>query len=943
MSTRKQLVAAIAGSVALATMAVVTTPAPTRAEDTTAAAAARAEGSGGFLAPYYTAADLTGDDQVTDADLDVLVPAIGTTASDSGWAAVEAADLDGDGVITLSDVAALAQRVMYDDGDFELIEASAVDMQKAMNAGVITSVELTQAYLDRITAYDGLVDAAHARALNSIITTGGQRALDAAAESDALREANGGPRSMLDGIPIILKDNYDTLDMPTSAGHGSWETNQTDTDAFMVDGLRDSGAVIMAKATLDEWAFGFASEYTTNQAAGTSKLVASPYNLARTAGGSSGGTGASISANLGAIGFGTDTGGSIRVPSSYNQLVGVRPTVGLASRDGIVPLALSQDTGGPMARSVTDAAIALDAVVGIDDNDAITAEQAGEVPESYTSFLDPDALQGKRFGYLTTMVPTNAATLRLFNQAVTDLQAQGAVVEPITTTDLNATLNEASGSTNEFKHDLDGYIATHLDPDVTTRDLTSIIASGRLVPSRVGTYAGRNNITPAQYATWMGTHTTAIANGETVLTGLLDSNDWDAMIYPSGNGYGTHSTNMRLSPNTGMPSVTVPMGQANATEAIPGAGVNLELIGRNYSEGDLLGIAYAYEQATRHRTTPALYPALTPTPAPRSVVEPVETQRAEGYTVTVSDPEVEIGDEVTVTVTADAADDVFAYGLDLSFDPAVLDYVGATGTDAMPYGSVEAGDGSVRVVGSELGTSPSTSGETVLATLTFTATAQGSSAVSADVLDLVDTALETTTVDPVGSATVGVDLLAAPVATSPAMVKGLTRVGQTLTVVAPTWDLAGTATTYQWLRNGTPIAGATGPSFRARPGDVGAAISVLATATLADHADGTSTSAARSIARAVTTTRIVGPAKPKAGKRPRITMQVAAPGVVPTGAVKVTYRGKAVGATAFRLANGRVSLTLPARKAGRYPLVVTYVPPAAFGASRATKTVVVKR
>ncbi|MEO9325741.1 amidase family protein [Nocardioides sp. C4-1] len=937
MSTRKQLAAAIAGSVALATMAVVTTPAPTRAETT--GSAARAEGTGGFLAPYYTEADLTGDDQVTEADLDVLVAAIGTTASDSGWGAVAAADLDGDDAITLTDVAALAQRVMYDDGEFELIEASAVDMQKAMNAGVLTSVELTQAYLDRIAAYDGLVDEAHVRALNSIITTGGQKALDAAAESDRLRAANGGPRSMLDGIPIILKDNYDTLDMPTSAGHGSWETNQTETDAFMVAGLRDSGAVIMAKATLDEWAFGFASEYTTNQPAGTSKLVASPYNLARTAGGSSGGTGASISANLGAIGFGTDTGGSIRVPSSYNQLVGIRPTVGLASRDGIVPLALSQDTGGPMARSVTDAAIALDAVVGVDAADTVTAEQAGQVPESYTSFLDPGALEGKKFGYLTSMVPTNATTLRLFNQAVADLTAQGATVEPITTTELNTTLNEASGSTNEFKHDLNGYIATHLDDDIATRDLATIIASGRLVPSRTGTYTSRNAITEQQYATWMGTHTAAIANGETVLTSMLDTRGWDALIYPSGNGYGTHSTNMRLSPNTGMPAVTVPMGQANASEAIPGAGVNLELVGRNYSEGELLGIAYAYEQATRHRTTPALYPALDPAPAPKGAV----VERAAGYTVTVSDPDVEIGDEVTVTVAADAADDVFTYGLDLSFDAAVLDYVGATGTDAMPFGSVEPGDGTVRVVGSELGTSPSTSGPATLATLTFTAKAQGSGAVSADVLDLVDTDLETTTVDGVGTATVGVDLLAAPVATSPAATTGVSRVGQVLSAVAPTWDLDGVTTAYRWLRDGKPIPGGVGSTYRVIPADVRATLTLQATGTLADHAPATSTSVGRPVLPAVTTTRIVGPARPKAGKRPRTTVRVAAPGVVPTGAVKVTYAGQSVGASAFRLAGGTVSLTLPARKAGRYRLVVTYVPTAAYGASRATRTVVVKR
>jgi amidase len=933
----------VAATTTVAAMAVASVPGAAPAAP---GVAERATGGAGLLAPYYTEADLTGDDQVTEDDLDLVAGALGRTSADAGWAAVSAADLDEDGVITTTDLAALAQRVLFDDGDFALVEASALDMQKAMNAGVLTSVELTQAYLDRIAAYDDLVDGTHARALNSIITTGGADALAAAAASDAHRAEHGGPRSMLDGIPVVLKDNYDTEDMPTSAGHGSWEANQTDTDAFMTAGLREAGAVILAKASLDEWALGFASEFSTGMPAGQSKLVASPYNLARTAGGSSGGTGASISANLGAIGFGSDTGGSIRVPSSYNQLVGVRPTVGLSSRDGIVPLALSQDTGGPMTRSVTDAAIALDAVVGVDPADPVTSEQVGRVPESYTSYLDPDALRGKRFGYLTSMVPTNVTTLRLFNAAVADLEAQGAVVEPITTTSLNATLNEPSGSTNEFKHDLDGYIAAHLDPAVATRDLAAIIASGRLVPGRSGTYTGRNNVTPAQYDTWMGTHTAAIANGEAVLTALLEERDWDAMIYPSGNPYGTHSTNMRLSPNTGMPSVTVPMGQATATEAIPGAGVNLELIGRNYSEGELLGMAYAYEQATHHRTTPALYPELTPAPpAPRAGTV---LRRADGYTVTASASEVEVGDEVTVTVTADAATDLYAYDLDLGFDPAVLRYDGATATDAMPYtvveDSVEDGAGSVSVLGTELGSSPATTGETVLATLTFTAVAAGSTEVTADPLVTVASDLTTATVDDVGSATVAVDLLAAPVATTAPAVTGTVRVGQTVTANPGTWDLDGVDLAVQWLKDGTPIPGATGPTYVVRPADVGTAISIEVTATLADHAPGTATSPARTVLRtATTTTAAVSPARPKAGTRPTLTVRVRAAGVTPTGTVAVTYAGKKVRNVPIRLVGGVAKVSLPAKSRGSYRLRVVYTPGAAFGPGSVTRTVVVRR
>jgi Asp-tRNA(Asn)/Glu-tRNA(Gln) amidotransferase A subunit family amidase len=425
---------------------------------------------------------------------------------------------------------------------------------------------------------------------------------------------------MLLGIPIAVKDNYDTVDMPTTAGCGCWDANQTSDDAFMVKSLRDAGAIILAKASLDEFALGFASEFASFQEPGKSLLVASPYATSNTAGGSSGGTGAAISANLAGIGFGTDTGGSIRIPSTYNQLVGIRPTVGLSSRDGIVPLALSQDTGGPITRSVTDAAVALDAVTGSDPNDPITAEQAGNVPDSYTASLDENALAGARIGYLPSMIGTNPTVTRLWADARTTMEAQGATfVELPASAEFNAVLNERSGSTNEFKHDLLQYVATHLSPAVTARTLPEITASGRNVVSRSSTYSGpgsRDTVTEEQYQLWAGptgTHTTAIATGGAFITQLMDTNDLDAIAYPSGVPYGTQSTNMRLSPNTGMPAISVPMGQTAAVDGaavVPNAGVNIELLGHDYAEGTIIGLAYAFEQATHYRTTPALYPAL---------------------------------------------------------------------------------------------------------------------------------------------------------------------------------------------------------------------------------------------------------------------------------------------------------------------------------------------
>lgn len=574
-----------------------------------ASASAAPAATGSLLAPYYTELDLTGDDQVTTDDLALAASALGITSASPEWATLSVLDTDADGELTVTDLADLSQRMIYDDGPFELVEASVIDMQAAMNAGVATSVSITQEYIDRIAAYDRAVVPGASRALNSVITVG-SAALDAAAQADAIRESEG-MTSMLLGVPIALKDNYNTVDMVTTGGCGCWNENQTTTDAVMVEGLRADGAVILAKTSLDEFAYGFVSEFSSFQAPGSTLLVASPYDTTRTAGGSSGGTGAAISANLAGIGFGSDTGGSIRVPSSYNQLVGVRPTVGLASRDGIIPLALSQDTGGPMARSVIDAAVALDAVVGVDEADPVTSGQVGLVPESYTSFLDEGSLEGARIGYVPSMVGTNAGTVRLFTEATATMTAQGATIVPVTPPAAFAgVLNEGSGSTNEFLHDLNEYIATHLGPDVEARTLTDILATNNFVTSRRGIYESRNAVTEETYQAWAGengSHTLQLAAGKDLVTQMMDELDLDALIYPSTNAYGTQGTNMRLSPNTGMPAVTVPMGQTVEGETAPGSGVNLELLGRDYDEGTILGLAYAFEQATSARTSPALF------------------------------------------------------------------------------------------------------------------------------------------------------------------------------------------------------------------------------------------------------------------------------------------------------------------------------------------------
>ncbi|WGL52357.1 amidase family protein [Nocardioides sp. BP30] len=841
---------------------------------------AGASDSGAYLAPFYTEGDLTGDHQITAADLDIARAALGTSSTGAGWSKVAAADLDGDGTITIADLARLAQKVIYDDGSFDLIEASALDMQKAMNAGVITSVQLTQDYLDRITAYNSTtVDpATSGRPLNAVITADAKDALAAAAASDAARKKNGHGSGMLDGIPILLKDNYDTKDMPTSAGCSCWEDNQTSTDATMVAGLRDAGAIILGKASMDEFAYGFVSQYSAGSPVGSSKYVASPYNTAQSAGGSSGGTGASISANLGAIGFGTDTGGSIRVPSSYNQLVGLRPTVGLTSRDGIVPLALTQDTGGPIARSVSDVAVALDAVVGSDPADAATSEADTHLPTSYTSYLKAGSLAGKHFAYFTSMVPPSSATSasqiaarRIFLDAVQKLQDAGATVDAIDPSTLAADpangvtvskiLNEGSGSTNEFKANIAAYVANHLDPTVADRTLAEIVSSGQYTPQYGSVYTQRDAVTTDTYNAWMASHGSLIKNGSAYLTNLMDTDDIDAVIYPTTTTYGTYSTNLRLSPNTGMPAITVPAGQDNAGEVTAGApanaNVNLEFLGRDYDEGDLISYGYSFEQATKARTTPALYPAL----AGETYAGPGVDEDAPGtgaVTLGASARTVKPGQTFSVTVD-ESAKDLYAYDLSLGFDPKAAALVststtgGTTGSDV-----ITAGSGTVHVVHTKLGSSPAAEGDTKLVTLTFKALAVGATAhVSVTKLVTVDADGDATAVVEPGGASVGIT-----------------------------------------------------------------AYSTTTSASLAKHA--------------VTS-----------GKKVRLNVAVsAAPGVVPTGSVKVTVAGKSHLAT---LNGGRAVLTFKApklarkvKKAKTKKISVVYAPTADFTGSATTLTLKVK-
>ena len=305
-------------------------------------------------------------------------------------------------------------------GGVELIELTIAQAHQAMLSGTLTARELTQAYLDRIDAYDR-----NGPTFNSIILIN-PRVLKRADELDESLRSPGSLTGALHGIPFIVKDNYDTHDMPTTGGSASLEGSMAADDAYQVRKIREAGAIILAKSNLAEFAFT-ALETVGSMLPG---WTFNPYALNRVTAGSSGGTAAAVTANLGLIGLGTDTGNSIRGPSSHNGLVGIRSTQGLTSRDGIIPLFAHRDIGGPMARTVEDAVRVFDVIVGTDPNDAVTAEADARRAESYMDFLEDD-LTGLRIGVVGQIAYKASAhpeILVLFMESFDDLRALGATV-----------------------------------------------------------------------------------------------------------------------------------------------------------------------------------------------------------------------------------------------------------------------------------------------------------------------------------------------------------------------------------------------------------------------------------------------------------------------------------------------------------------------------------
>jgi len=349
---------------------------------------------------------------------------------------------------------------------FEVHELSILDLQSALSSGRVTSRRLVESYLARIQAYDQA-----GPRLNAILMINPRAREDA----DALdrERADNKVRGPLHGIPVLIKDNYDTADMPTSGGALGLATLQPSADAFQVRKLRDAGAVILGKTTMHELAAGIT---TISSLTGQTR---NPYDLYRVPGGSSGGTGAAIGASFAAAGMGSDTCGSIRIPAANQNLVGLRGTHGLSSRSGVMPLSSTQDIAGPLARSVTDLAIMLDATVGPDTNDKITAEGAPHIPKSYRDGLSTDGLKGARIGVLRALwgnAPEDEEVAGIVRKALDGFKAQGADVVDVSVPGLDDLLRESSVIGDEFKFDLAAYLAKI--PNAPVKSLGEILDRG---------------------------------------------------------------------------------------------------------------------------------------------------------------------------------------------------------------------------------------------------------------------------------------------------------------------------------------------------------------------------------------------------------------------------------------------------------------------------------
>ncbi|HEY2065186.1 MAG TPA: amidase family protein [Gemmatimonadaceae bacterium] len=490
---------------------------------------------------------------------------------------------------------------------FDVTETTISDIHAAMRAGTLTCRELVSAYLRRIAAYDK-----SGPAINAIIVVN-PNALAVADSLDRRASSAGRLTGPLHCIPMIVKDNFETSDLPTTAGSLSLQGMIPPRDAFMVRRIREAGAIVLAKSNMAEFAFT-PYETVSSILPGYTK---NPYALDRVTAGSSGGSAAAVAANMGEAALGTDTGNSIRGPSSHQALVGIRSTMGLTSRNGVAPLNLSADIAGPMARTVADAVAVFQVMAGEDAADTVTARSRGHRLADYNGALDRNALRGARIGVLHQAYDrdtTDPEVVSVFARALDDMRKQGAViVDPVAVAGLDEHLKAGTGSCNQFRWDIESWLARQGDR-APVHTLAEIIKSHRWHPTiqpRLEA-AQAESLPPAinpgcrkrdEFRAWL----------RTAVTATMDSLHLDALVYPTWSNpprlIGDLNTpagdNSQLfSPSTGFPAITVPMGYTRGDQLPAG----LQLFGRAWSEGRLIGLAYSYEQATRHRRAPASAP-----------------------------------------------------------------------------------------------------------------------------------------------------------------------------------------------------------------------------------------------------------------------------------------------------------------------------------------------
>ena len=490
--------------------------------------------------------------------------------------------------------------------EFNVIETTINDIHDAMARGQITAQILVETYLTRIATYDK-----QGPALNAIITIN-PNALKVAEELDAAYTQSGltGP---LHGIPIIVKDNYDTFDLPTTAGSLSLTTSVPPDDAFQIRKIREAGGIILAKSNMAEFAF---SPYQTVGSA-LAGYTRNPYAPNRVTAGSSGGTAAAVAANFGAVGLGTDTGNSIRGPSSHQNLVGIRSTMGLTSRDGIVPLNLARDIGGPMARTVTDAVIVFDVLAGPDPNDPVTQVSNEYRAANYTDYLNVDGLDGARIGVLRELSDETAddEIIARFNEALASMRQLGAtIVDPINLPQDETTVSDDRPRCNRFRFDLNAYLET-LGPQAPVKSLADILESDRLHPTIRQRLESAEAITiPPNQQPGCRLQADRDERLRLRIQTVLTDGDLDALVYPTwdnpprliGDLNSPHGNNsFQLSPPTGFPAITVPMGSVGIE--LPSG---LQFLGTAWSEPKLIAIAYAFEQGTQHRIAPPIVPVV---------------------------------------------------------------------------------------------------------------------------------------------------------------------------------------------------------------------------------------------------------------------------------------------------------------------------------------------